>query len=112
MRDLTVPTNWAQPVQNYSELVTTDKYDLTETWFEVKDDPTYTTIIQTPDDYALFNIQGTINRSQAETISSEGATVNTTNNNPNKGVNITPNEGGVDTTYEGETGSADNPGIT
>ena len=39
MRDLTVLPNWAQLVQNSSELVTTEQYDLTKTWFERQDDP-------------------------------------------------------------------------
>ena len=60
----------------------------------------------------MSNFQDTINRSQDETISSEGTTVNPTNINPNEGVNITLNEGVVDTTYKGETGPADNPGVT
>ena len=49
MRDLTVPPNWAQLVQNYSELVTTEQYDLTKTWFEGKNDPTADTTLQPPD---------------------------------------------------------------
>ena len=112
MRDLTVPPNWAQLVQNSSELVTTEQYDLTKTWFEGQDDPTADTILQLPDDDALSNIQGTINRSQSETFSSEVATVNPTNTTPNEGVNITPNEGVVDKAYEGETVPADNPVVT
>ena len=82
---------WAQLVQNSSELVTTEQYDLTKTWFERLDDPTADTTLQPPDHDALSNIQGTINRSQAETFSSEGATVNPTNTTPNKGFYITPN---------------------
>ena len=111
MRDLTVPPNWAQLVQNSSELITTEQYDLTKTWFEGNGNPTADTILQTPYDDALSNLQGTINRSQSETFSRDGATVNTTNTTPNEGVNITPNERVVDTTYEGETGSADNQGV-
>ena len=83
MRDLTVPPNWDQLVQNSSELVTTEQYDPTKTWFEGQDDPTSDTILQTPDDDAMSNLQGTINRSQAETLSSEGATVKPTNTTPN-----------------------------
>ena len=83
MLDLTVPPKWAQIIQNSSELVTTEQYDLTKTWFEVQDDPTADTILQTPYDDALSNLKGTINRSQAETISSKGATVNPTNATPN-----------------------------
>ena len=45
MRDLTVPPNWAQLVQNASELVTTDQYDLTKTWFEGQYDPTADTTL-------------------------------------------------------------------
>ena len=44
MKDLTVPPKWAQLVQNSSELVTTEQYDLTKTCFEGQDDPTYDTI--------------------------------------------------------------------
>ena len=76
MRDLTVPPNWAQLVQNSSELVTTEQYALTKTWFEGQDDPTADTTLQPPDDDALSNLQGTITRSQSEKFSSEGATVN------------------------------------
>ena len=112
MRDLTVPPNWAQLVQNSSELVTTDQYDLTKTWFEGQDYPTADTILQTPYDDALSNLQGTIYRYQAEMFSNEGATVNPTNTTPTEGVNITPNEEVVNRTYEGKTGSADNPGVT
>ena len=60
----------------------------------------------------MSNIQGTITRSQAETFSSKGATVTSTNTTPNEGFNITPNEGVMDTTYKGETGSEDNPEVT
>ena len=82
MRDLKVLPNWAQLVQNSSELFTTEQYDLTKTWFEGQDDPTADTTLQLPDNYALSNLQGTINRSQAETFSSEVATVNPTNTTP------------------------------
>ena len=109
MRDLTVPPNWAQLVQNSSDLVTTEQNDLTNTWFKRQDDPAADTILQPPDNDALSNIQGTITRSQAETFSSEGATVTSTNTTPSEGVNITPNEGLVDPTYKGETVSADDP---
>ena len=112
MRDLTVPPNWDQLVQNSSDLVTTEKYDLTKTRLEGKDDPTEDTTLQPPDNDTLSNIQGTIIRYQAEKFSSEGAKVNSTNTTPNKGVKITPNDGVVDTTYEGETVSADNPEFT
>ena len=91
MRDLKVPPNWAQLVKNSIELVTTEQYDLTKTWFEGQDYPTADTIIQTPDDDALSNIKVTINRSPAETFSSEGETVNPTNTTTSEGVNITPN---------------------
>ena len=70
MQDLAVPPNWYQLVQNSSELVTTEQYELTKTWFEGQDDPTADTILTTPDDDVLSNIQGTINRYQAETFSS------------------------------------------
>ena len=109
MRDLTVPPKWAQLVQNYSELVTTEKYDLTKTWFEGQDDPSSDTTLQPPDDDALSNIQGTITRSQAETFSSEGATVTSKNTTPSKGVAVTQNKGVVDPNYEGETVSVEDP---
>ena len=48
MLNLTVPPNWAQLVKNYSELVTTEQYDLTKTWFEGQDDPTADTTLQPP----------------------------------------------------------------
>ena len=112
MQYLTVPPNWAQLVQNSSELVTTEQYYLTKTWFEGQDDPTANTTLQPPDDDALSNLQGTITISQAGNFSSEGATVISTSTTPNEGVNITPNEGVVDTTHEGETVSADNPEVT
>ena len=112
MRVLTVPPNWDQLVHNYSELVTTEQYDLTKTWFEVKDDPTADTTLQPPDNGALSNLQGNITRSQAETFSSKGATVTSTNTTPSKGVNVTPNEGVVDPTYEEETVSAEDPEAT
>ena len=95
MRDLTVPSNWAQLVQNSSELFTTEKYDLTKTWFEGQDDPTADTTLQPPDNDALSNRQGTITRSQAENFSSKGATVTSTNTTPSDGFNVTPNEGVV-----------------
>ena len=98
MQNLTVPINWDQLVQNSSELFTTEQYNLTKTWFEGQDDPTADTTLQPLDDDALSNLEGTINISQAETFSSEGAPVNPTNTTPNEGVNITPNEGVVDTT--------------
>ena len=56
MRDLTVPPNWAQLVHNSSELVTTEQYDLTNTWFERQDDPTADTLLQMTDDDALSNL--------------------------------------------------------
>ena len=68
--------------------------------------------LQPPDNDALSNLQGTITRSQAEKVSSEGATVTSTNTTPSEGVNITPNEGVVDPTYEGETVSADDLEVT
>ena len=101
IRDLTVPPNWAQLVQNSSELVTIYQYDLTKTWLEGQDDPTADTTQHPPDDDTLSNLQGTITRYQAEIFPSEGATVNSTNTTPNEGFNITPNEGVVGTTYEG-----------
>ena len=111
MRGMTVPPNWAKLVQNSSELVTTEQYDLTKAWFKGQDDPTADTTLQPPDDDAISNLQGTITRSQSETFSSKGATVTSTNTTPNEGVNITPNEGVVDTTYEGEKVSAENPEV-
>ena len=75
MSNLTVPPNWAQLVQNSSELVTTEQYNLTKTWFEGQDNPTSNTTLQSLDNEALSNFQGTITRSQAETFSIEGAKV-------------------------------------
>ena len=75
--------NCAKLVQNSSELFTTEQYDLTKTWFEVQD----------------------------ETFSREGATVTSTNTTPSEGVKITPNEGLVDPTYEGEKVSAEDPEV-
>ena len=69
MRDLKVPPNWAQLVQNSSELVATEQYDLTKAWFEGQDDPTANNTLQPLDNDALSNLQGTITRSQDETIS-------------------------------------------
>ena len=112
MRDLTVPPNWAQLVQNSNELVTTEQYDLTKTWFEGQDDPTADTTLQPPDNDTLSNIQGNITRSQAETFSREGATFTSTNTTPSEVVNITPNEGVVDPTYKGETVSEEDPEVT
>ena len=63
MRNLKVPPNWDQLVQNYSQLVTTEQYDLTKTWFEGQEDPTADTKLQPPDNDILSNLQGTITRS-------------------------------------------------
>ena len=112
MRDLKVPPNLAQLVQNSSQLVTLEPYDLTKAWFEGQDDPTADTILQPLDNDALSNLQGTITRSQDETFSSEGATVTSTNTTSSKEVNINPNEGVVDPTYKGGTVSADDPEVT
>ena len=111
MRDLTVPPNWTQLVQNSSDLVTTEQYELTKIWFEGQDDPTADTTLQQPDNDALSNLQRTITRYQAETFSSKGATVTSTNITPSEGVNVTPNGGVVDPTYEGETVSAEDPEV-
>ena len=97
MLNLTVPQNWAQLVQNSSELVTTEQYDLTKTWFEGQDDPTANTTLQPLDNDALSNLQGTITRSQAETFSGNGTAVTSANTTP---------------TYEGEKVSADDPEVT
>ena len=95
MHELTVPQNWAQLVQNSSELVTIDQYELTKTCFEGQDDPNADKTLHPQDNDALSNLQGTITRSQAETFTSKGATVTLTNTTPSKGVNVTPNEGVV-----------------
>ena len=95
MRNLTVPPNWAQLVKNSSELVTTDQYDLTKTWFEGQDDPTADTTLQPPDNDALSNLQGNITRSQSEHFSSEGAIVTSTNTTPSFGLMLTPSLGVV-----------------
>ena len=79
--------------------------------FEGQDDPTADTTLQSPDNDALSNLQGIIARSQAETFSREGSTVTSTHTTPSEGVNVTPNEGVVDPTYEGETASAEDPEV-
>ena len=61
--------------------------------------------------YVLSNLQGTITRSQAETFSSEGATVTSTNTTPSEGVDVAPNKKVVDPTYEGEKVSAEDPEV-
>ena len=66
MRDMIVTPNWAQLVQNSSELVTTEQYDLTKTWFKGQDDPTADTTLKPTDNDALSNLQGINTRSQAE----------------------------------------------
>ena len=112
MRDLKVPPNWAQLVQNSSELVTTEQYDLTKTWFEGQDDPIADTTLQSLDNDALLNLKVTINRSKSETFLSKGATVTSTNTTSSEGVNINPNEVVMDPNYEGGTVSADDPEVT
>ena len=100
MRNLTVPSNWAQLVKNSSELVTTEQFDLTKTWFEAQDDPAADTILETPaDNDQLSNLENTISRSQAETFSNEGDLDSPILNTANEGDSSSPdtvNEGGSD----------------
>ena len=72
MRDLTVPSNWAHLVANSRELVTTEQYDLTKTWFVGQDDPSADSIIQPPVDDPLSNLHNAINLSHADTMPNEG----------------------------------------
>ena len=74
MRDLTVPPNWAKLVKNSSELVTTEQYDLSKTWFEGQDDPSTDTVLQTPAvPDSVSALQNTVERSQASSTPNEGA---------------------------------------
>ena len=66
MRDLKVPPNWAQLIKNSSELLTTEQYDLTKTWFEGQDDPTADTTLQSPDNDTLSHVTS---GSSADTVS-------------------------------------------
>ncbi len=94
MRNLSVPPNWAQLVRNSSELVTTEQFDLTKTWFEGQDDITADTVLQSSEDDPIANLHDTITRSQSQTMSNEGAATNST---PNEGAAMsdnTSNEGG------------------
>ena len=76
MRDLAVPPNWAKMVKNSSELVTTEQYDLSKTWFEGQDDPSADTVLQTPAvPNSVSALQNTIERSQASSTPNEGAHV-------------------------------------
>jgi hypothetical protein len=96
MRNLTVPSNWAQLVKNSSELITTEQYDLTKTWFEGQDDPSADTILQPTTDDAVSNLHGRINQSQANSMSN------------NEDAATTPNEGdAVTTSNEGDAISKD-----
>jgi len=76
MRNLTVPPNWEQLVQHSRELVTTEQFDLTKTWFEGENDITVDTILQPLNENDSFaNLQETIDRSQADTVPHEAGTM-------------------------------------
>ena len=63
-RDITVPPNWAKLVKNSSELVTTEQYNLSKTWFGGQDDPSADTVLQTPAVLdSVSALQNTIERS-------------------------------------------------
>ena len=99
MRELTVPPNWADLVANSSELVTTEQFDLTKTWFEGQSDISADTVLEgSPDNDSLANLHNTIESSQAATMSNEGDMTDPPNSNTNEGDMISPattsNEGG------------------
>ena len=94
MRNLSVPPNWAQLVRNSSELVTTEQFDLTKTWFEAQSDITADTVLQTPVDDLLINLHDTIERSQSQTMLNEGADDSSTPNEGDATSDNTLNEGG------------------
>ena len=102
MRNFTVPPNWAQLVKNSSELVTTEQYDLSKTWFEGQDDPSADTMLQTPAaPDAITALKDSNDRSQASSISNEG--VVDQNNTANEGDNSTiPTPPVLTTVPEGE----------
>ena len=94
MQNLSVPHNWAQLVRISSELVTTEQFDLTKTWFEGQDNVTTNTILQPPEEDPMTNLQDTIARSQSQAMLNEGVAVNST---PIEGAatsDNTSNEGG------------------
>ena len=73
MRALSVPSNWAALVKNSSELVTTEQYDLTKTWFAGSSDPSADEILETPSPLdPVVVLEGEIERTQAATASNEG----------------------------------------
>ena len=79
MRNLTVPPNWAQLVKNSSELVTTEQFDLTKTWFEGQDDPLGVTILKTGSKASpISNLHQAINCCQANMAPNEGGRDDTT----------------------------------
>ena len=83
MRNLTVPHNWAQWVKKLSELVTTEQFDLTKTWFEGQDNPSAGTILETASEAShVSNLHQAINRSQANTAPNEGDRDDATTNGP------------------------------
>ena len=94
MRNLTVPSNWEQLVKHSRELVTTEQFDLTKTWFEGENDITADTMLQQPNESgSMANLQDNIDRSQAETVPYEAGT--TANEGDTEDLNNTAaNEGG------------------
>ena len=76
MRALTVPPNWEQLVRQSRELVTTEQFDLTKTWFESENDITADTVLQPLNENdSIANLQDTIDRSQADTVPDEASTL-------------------------------------
>ena len=93
MRNLTVPPDWERLVRHSRELVTTERFDLTKTWFEGQNDPSAGTVLEDlgePNPVRILN--EAIEMSQAESAplergsASEGATSESPNNIPNKGA--------------------------
>lgn len=93
MRALTVPPNWEKLVRQSRELVTTEQFDLTKTWFEGENDITADTVLQPLNENdSIANLQNTIDKSQADTvpheastIANEGDTMNLTDTTINEG---------------------------
>jgi len=100
MRNLTVPSNWDQLVKNSSELVTTEQFDLTKTWFEGQDDPTAGTIQETTTETTpLSNLHQAIICSAAEADANEGGRNDATTDNSSEVPTPPPNtsnEGALD----------------
>ena len=98
MRGLSVPPNWEQLVKNSSELVTTERVDLTKTWVEGQDNVTADTVSNTPTEAIndpVSNFHGIIEQSQADTAPNEGVEAVPLSTLPNEGASddTTSNEG-------------------